>query len=259
VAIKPWLRGVLGGVDRFLMQSQSDADRIIQMGAPESRVHVTGSLKWDASLSTRPSPELIRETAERLGLNGKEPVLVAGSTHRGEEQAVLHAFRGIRGFHRGARLILAPRHLERLAEVEGLVRDAGLRSVRLSQTEHAASWEVGLVDTFGQLPRYYGVGSIVFIGGSLIPHGGQNPLEAASLGKPVLFGSSMDNFSTIAHELLGHHAALQVADGRELAQLFEELLDNPAQAQAIGARGRELTERFRGATQRTLEALQPLL
>jgi 3-deoxy-D-manno-octulosonic-acid transferase len=259
LAMKPWLRGVLGGVDRFLMQSQTDADRIVQMGAPAERVHVTGNLKWDASLSTRPSPELIRETEERLGLDGTEPVIVAGSTHRGEERAVLHAFRGIRGFHRTARLILAPRHLERLSEVEGLIRESGLRLLRLSQAERTVSWDVGLVDTFGQLPRYYGVGSIVFIGGSLIPHGGQNPLEAASLGKPVLFGPSMDNFSTIAHELLGSHAALQVADGRELAQLFEELLDNAAQAQAIGRRAQELTERFQGATQRTLEALQPLL
>ncbi len=118
---------------------------------------------------------------------------------------------------------------------------------------------MGLVDTLGQLPRYYGLATVAFIGGSLIPHGGQNPLEAAGAGKPVVFGPSMHNFESIAHQLLAHHAARQVADADELTRLLDELLADPAGSQAMGRRAQELTERFRGATQRTLDALAPLL
>ena len=256
--VRSWLKGMLDRVDLFLMQSQADADRVVRLGAPIGKVRVVGSLKWDASLNARPAPEDVRETAARIGLNAREAVIVAGSTHRGEEGPVLGAFRAVRAKHPETRLIVAPRHLERLAEVEGLIRHAGFSCARFSQTV-GGRWDVGLVDAFGQLPRYYGLATIVFIGGSLIPHGGQNPLEATSLGKPVIFGPSMHNFAAIAHELLGHHAAMQVAGSRELAPLFDELIADPAAAQQLGRRAQELTERFQGATQRTLTALQSLL
>ena len=257
--VRPWLKGTLDRVTLFLMQSQADADRLLQLGASPEKVRVTGSLKWDASLGSRPTAEAVRETAAQLGLNGSEAVIVAGSTHRGEEAAVLAAFQALRASHPRARLILAPRHLERLGEVEDLVRHAGLPSARLSQALPGREWAVGLVDTMGQLPRYYGLATVAFIGGSLIPHGGQNPLEAASVGKPVVFGPSMHNFESIVHQLLAHHAARQVAGPGELGRLFEELLGDPAEAQAMGTRARELTERFQGATQRTMDALKPLL
>lgn len=257
--VKRWLTGTLNRVDLFLMQSQTDADRLIALGAPLVKVHVVGSLKWDASVGTRPTPQALQEIAARIGLNGQAPVLVAGSTHRGEEHAILQAFQSLRASHPAMRLIIAPRHLERLAEVETLVRHAGFTVIKLSQAVSAGAWDVGLVDTFGQLSSYYGLATVVFIGGSLIPHGGQNPLEAASLGKPTVFGPSMHNFEAIAHQLLAHHAARQLASGEALTPLLEELLASPAEAQAMGHRAQELTERFQGATQRTLTLLKPLL
>ena len=256
--VKPWSRRMFNDVDLFLMQSQGDADRIVQLGAPSQRVHVVGSLKWDASVGARPTPKTIQDTAARLGLKGPELVLMAGSTHRGEEGVILHAFQDVRAAYHNVRLILAPRHLERLAEVEGLARQQGLSSTRLSHPS-VGPWDVGIVDAFGQLSSYYGLATVVFIGGSLIPHGGQNPLEAASLGRPIVFGPSMDNFEAITHQLLAHHAARQVANGQELTQLLHELLDHPTETQVMGQRAQELTERFQGATQRTLEALAPLL
>lgn len=257
--IRPATAAMLRHVNLCLMQSQVDADRVIALGASPGTVHVTGNLKWDASLGTRPSPQAIQQQAARVGLNGATSVLVAGSTHPGEEEFVLHAYRTLRAAHEGLRLILAPRHLERLAEVEELVQRTGLTIRRLSQPGAERPWDVGLVDTFGQLPLYYGLATAVFIGGSLIPHGGQNPLEAASLGKPILFGPFMHNFETIAHQLLAHHAARQVTGGEELPGLLQELLAHPTEAQAMGRRAQALTEQFQGATQRTLEALRPLL
>ncbi|MBI3996565.1 MAG: 3-deoxy-D-manno-octulosonic acid transferase [Candidatus Omnitrophica bacterium] len=257
--IRPWLKGMLRRVDLFLMQSQIDADRILALGAPAQRVKVTGNSKWDASRGTRPTPTEITALASRLGLRQEDRVLVGGSTHRGEEQVLLHAFQTLRSTHPTLRLIVAPRHLERLAEVEGLIRHAGFTPVRLLQATPSTSWEVGVIDTFGQLAQYYDLATVVFIGGSLIPHGGQNPLEAVSLGKPIVYGPSMDNFAAISHQLLAHHAARQIASAEELTPLFKELLDHPVEAQAMGRRGQELTEQFCGATQRILEALTPLL
>ena len=246
-------------VDLFLMQSQVDADRIRALGAAPEKVRVVGSLKWDASLGDRPTPDAIQAMAGRLGLSGQEIVVMAGSTHRGEEVMVLRAYQALRASHQRVRLILAPRYLERLAEVEGLVRQAGFTPVRLSHHTGGEKWQIGIVDVFGQLPLYYGLATVVFIGGSFIPHGGQNPLEACSVGKPVVFGPSMYNFETIAHQLLAHHAARQAASEDELTQFFAELIDNQAEAHAMGRRAHALTEQFQGATQRTLDALQPLL
>lgn len=257
--LQPWLARLLTRVDLFLMQSQMDADRMLQLGAPVDRVKVVGSLKWDASIGSRPSAEAIQATAAQAGINAQDRVLVAGSTHRGEEAALLHAFLALRGSYETLRLIVAPRHLERVAEVEGLIRQAGLKAVRLSQDANAGRWEVGIIDAYGRLPHYYGLATIVFIGGSLIPHGGQNPLEATSLGKPVMFGPSMENFQAITHQLLAHHAARQLTGGEEVTALLHELLANPMETQAMGRRAQELTERFQGATQRTLDALAPLL
>ena len=257
--ITPWLSGMLARISLFLMQSQADADRVIQLGAPASRVRVVGSLKWDASLATRPTEKMLEQTVVQLGLQGGEPVIVAGSTHQGEEEAVLESFQAIRALQNDARLILAPRHLDRLAEVEALCRRHDLVVARTSQAASVGSWQVALVDVFGQLPRYYGLATIAFVGGSLIPHGGQNPLEAASLGKPIIFGPFMHNFAEIAQQLMTHRAARQLVTASELTPCLHELLANLPEACAMGARAQMLTEQSRGAAQRTLEALRPLL
>ena len=115
------------------------------------------------------------------------------------------------------------------------------------------------MDTFGQLPTYYGLAAVVFVGGSLIPHGGQNPLEPASLGKPIVFGPFMHNFSSIAHQLLAHRAARQLSGSAELTPTHKELLSNTQVAQTMGRRAQELVESFGGTTQRTFHALAPLL
>lgn len=257
--LTPWLGSLLRHVDLFLMQSETDAERIIQLGARPANVQVTGNLKWEASLTARPAPSTIEETAGWLGLNGQDRLIVGGSTHRGEEVELLRALQTLQASPGRVRLILAPRHLERLAEVEGLVQQVGFTSRRLSETSRGTRWDVGLVDTFGQLPRYYGVATVAFIGGSLIPHGGQNPLEAASLGTPIVFGPSMHNFADIASQLTNSQAARQLSSAAELTPTLRGLLQDSASAHAMGRRAQELTERSRGSLQRTLDALQSVL
>lgn len=257
--VKGWVRKRWNDVGQFLMQSQEDANRLLDLGADPRRVHVVGNLKWDASLGLRPAHEEIRQLAAQLGIAEGSPVWVAGSTHRGEERAVFEAFDAARQAHPQLQLVLAPRHLERLSEVENIARQFGLTVVRASHQVSGRSWDVALVDTFGQLPKYYALADVVFVGGSLIEHGGQNPLEATSLGKPVIFGPSMHNFSVITHQLLAHRAARQLERAAELSAVLKELLADKKSATAMGLRGQEVTEQFKGATQRTLTFIAPLL
>ncbi len=255
---KTLMRPMLQRLDRFLMQSDVDAQRVIAMGAPAERVKVMGSLKWDAGMLTRPDPTQVEALAVRLGVGPEQTVIVAGSTHRGEETQVLDAYDALRKELSGVRLIIAPRHLERLSEVEALIQQRGHRVVRVS-TQHGGVWDVALIDTMGQLPLYYALAATVFVGGSLIPHGGQNPIEPASLGKPVVFGAFMQNFGDIVQRLLHDDAVRQLRDGETLASALRDLLTNRRLAQAMGQRAQALTEHLSGNSQRTLEVLSSLL
>jgi 3-deoxy-D-manno-octulosonic-acid transferase len=250
---------MLDAVRLFLMQSRADAERIIRMGASPERVRVLGSLKWDASLSACPAAEEVQATARQLRLNGRQTVIVAGSTHRGEERALLDAFQRLRDTEPELRLIIAPRHLERVAEIESCVQREGLRGMRCATGEPMPDWQVGIVDTIGQLPRYYGLADVVVIGGSLIPHGGQNPLEATGMGKPVVFGPFMHNFSEIAEQLISHGAAKQLARPQDLTSTLRTVLADREELAVMGRKGQALMERAQGVTAKTLDALAPLL
>ena len=260
--IKSWVRGMLDHVSLWIMQSQTDADRILSLGVNPSRIVVPGSLKWDASIGLRPKEEDIRALRNQLGLAAEGGcVIVGGSTHRGEEKALLAAFVQLRRTHPQAKLILAPRHLERVAEVLRLAKSTGLRAATLAEIEHAddKSWNILVVDVFGRLSQFYALAAVVFIGGSLIRHGGQNPLEAAGLGKPTVFGPWMFNFTDIARTLLSYQAACQIKEAAELFHVLIDFLDDPKSAAAIGERAKQVTERSRGSTARSLEALKPFL
>lgn len=258
--VKRWLAPCVQRLDLCLMQTDADAKRLIRMGALKERVKVLGNLKWDAGVAARPPQDEWDALRHRLGLKPDEPVIVAGSTHRGEETELLNAFHVVRASVHAARLIIAPRHLERVGEIEGLIRQrqlAGQRTSRLLGTPER--WDVAIVDTLGQLPTYYGLATVVFVGGSLIPHGGQNPIEPASLGKPVLVGPWMHNFAEITERLLTHQAVWQVHGGSELTTHLTRLLADGAAAAMMGRRAQELTEESLGCAQRTLDALAPFL
>ena len=266
--VRPLFAKVLQGIGLFCMQTSQDAARILELGAPEDRVHVVGNLKFDLAMAGHAGEGLVVRTM--LGLPNTRPVLVAGSTHRGEEGSVLKAFQAARRTAADLLLLLAPRHPERLAEVEGLLAQAGLQWVRRSRLPApCASQQAGLpvkelppvilLDTMGELAKLYAAGTIVYVGGSLVPIGGHNVLEAAAYARPVLFGPHMGNFAEMARLFLEQGAGLQVRDATELGEQIVRLLAEPAAAGRMGEVGRSIVETHRGASRRTVDLLETVL
>ncbi len=244
---------LFSAVDRFGVQTGEDRIRLVTLGIPPERITVTGNLKYE-SPEPPPRPEL--EAALRALAAGR-PILLAGSTMAGEEEQVLAAHEVAGGGAR-ALLILAPRHPERWGEVEALLRDRGTAFLRRSELPPAGSPDVILLDSLGELAALYRLAAAAFIGGTLVPTGGHNPLEAARFGVPVAAGPSMHNFREIAGQL-DRAAAWRRADGaRALGEIWKEWLDDPTAAREQGARAAGLMEENRGALERTLEMLEGL-
>jgi 3-deoxy-D-manno-octulosonic-acid transferase len=261
--IRPFFRRVLADVDRFCMQSEESARRLIDLGADPSRVTVTGSLKFDSlELPTTTSRGKPRERVLRFfRISPNRPVVVAGSTMRGEETAVLHAFAQVKSTTPGAIAIIAPRHPERFGEVERLARDAGFVTVRRSDLPIDAEprADVVILDTLGELAQLYQVATVVFVGGSLVDHGGHNILEPGVFGKPIVFGPHMQNFREIADAFLANGAAVQVQTARELDDLLLILVGDPVRRARLGAAARALVEANRGAKGKTLDVIAALV
>jgi 3-deoxy-D-manno-octulosonic-acid transferase len=257
--VRRWFGCVLQHVRLFCMQTVQDADRILALGAPPDRVRVVGNLKFDLPGVEQESD--VAATRASLGLSPGQRLVVAGSTHRGEEDAVLEAFRGAAATRPDLCLLLAPRHPERLEEVERLLKRAGLAWLRRGQLPARSPDGVSviLLDTMGELSRLYAAAIVVFIGGSLIPHGGQNILEPAAHGRPVLHGPHMGNFAEMRDLFRSAGAALEVEDAIGLRRHLETLLDDPHQAEAMGKAGRGIVEAHRGATRRTADLVDALL
>jgi 3-deoxy-D-manno-octulosonic-acid transferase len=257
--IRPFLRRVLEEIDLFLMQSEAHAGRIRDLGAPTDRVHVTGNLKFDALETPRTPDELARllTPATRAG----RPLVVAGSTVEGEEELVLAAFREACARVPEAGLVLAPRHPERFTAAAALVTAAGFPVVRRTALAPGAlgNGQVVLLDTIGELAQVYPLASVVFVGGSLVPRGGHNVLEAAVAGKPVIVGPHMHNFQEIADEFRAEEAIVEAADAAALGRELVSLLTDEPRRRRLGERARGLLERNRGALARTGDALAGLL
>ena len=261
--VRPFFRRVLDDVDRFCMQGEESARRLIALGADPARVSVTGSLKFDSLQATAPlSHAKPRERVLRFfRLSPGRIVVIAGSTVKGEEAAVLRAFERIKRLLPGALAILAPRAPERFTEVERLARDAGFSAVRRSDLPIDAEprADVVILDTLGELAQLYQIATVVFVGGSLAKQGGHNILEPAIFGKPIMFGAHMDNFREIAEAFLANGAAVQVHSDRELEEAMLTLVSDPVRRARLGAAARALVEANRGAKEKTLAVIAELL
>ncbi len=248
---------MLAHVRVLAMQSEEDARRIIALGARPERVVVTGNIKSDLIPPEGGGDALWQRL---LGLGDGEPVWVAGSTHRGEEAIVLDVYLHLRARMPTLTLVLAPRHPERVAEVERLVRERRLQPVRRSELPKSqARGAVIIVDTVGELAQIYRVASVVFVGGSLAPTGGHNMLEPALLRKPVLFGPHTTNFRESAELLVEAEGALVARDGAELEAHMGALLMDAERRRLMGEAAFKAVAGRRGAIKHTLELVERYL
>ncbi len=235
-------------------QTPADAARLHSLGIPESKIQVTGNLKYDQPIPAPHAARALRQTWP------SGPIWIAASTHVGEDEIVLAAHARLRQRHPTARLILVPRHPERFDTVAASIRDSGHRCARRSQNEPIQTdTSVYLADTMGELRILLGTADIAFIGGSLMPVGGHNMLEAAAQGIPVCFGPHTFHFADIAQQLLQHGAAQQITDATHLALTLSRWLQDPAARQAAGQAGWDAVQRNQGAVTRLYQQLSALI
>ena len=254
--IRPFLKPTLERIRMFAMQSEEDARRIVALGAPAGRVVVTGNMKHDAAT---PDDTQGRAWRTRLGLTPDRRAWVAGSTHPGEEEAVLAAHALARQAHPDLALIVAPRHPERAAEAAGLVQAHGWPVVRRSELGGALDRDaVMILDTVGELAELYAIADVVFVGGSLVPRGGHNVLEPARLSKPVVFGPHTTNFREAAALLASGGGGVVVRDGPELAARLTALLADPVERTRMGEAARLAVTSGQGAVGKTLDLMTSL-
>ena len=260
--VRPFFRHVLAGVDRCCAQSEESGRRLIDLGAPLTRVTVTGNLKFDTlPVPDSRSPWLRDGVLRAFRIAEGRVVVMAASTHPGEETPVLEAFVRIRRADPTALLVVAPRHPERCGEVTALSAGHGFETVRRSElpVDGEPRAAVVVLDTVSELATLFQIATVVFLGGSLVPAGGHNVLEPAAWGKPVVFGPHMENFAEIAELFLSNRAAFQIRSADALEPALSTLLGDPVQRAALGAAARALVGTNRGATDRSLTVIAALL
>ena len=247
----------LSQVSCIAAQSELDAGRLIEIGADETRLEVTGNLKFDVEL---PPGLLERGEAIRQSWGSKRLVLLAGSTHEGDEKPVLEAFTQLLRQFPEALLVLAPRHPERFGRAAQLALASGLTVCLHSElVDCRPSAQCFIVDAMGELLPYYAACDVAFVGGSLEAIGGHNALEPAALAKPVLFGPHTFNFEDITNQLLSTGAAIRVNNARDLEEASTRLFRQPDLRNQMGRAGLELVKSGQGALERTLEIVEGLI
>jgi 3-deoxy-D-manno-octulosonic-acid transferase len=248
------MRRVLSCVDLFCMQSDLDAERIRSLGVDGEKIKVLGNFKFDTM-----SPSAIPKWAERIS----GPVLIAGSTHEGEEELIISAYHNLKKDFPDLNLIIAPRHPERFKEVEDLLRLKGISFIKRSAlgtqglTPHPLSSPIGIIillDTVGELSTIYGIADIAIIGKSFKGYGGQNPLEPAYWGKPIVCGPHMENFPFI-RDFYSEGAALEINE-ENLFPIVRELLLLPEKAKEMGLKAKDLYTKNAGSVIRAMEVIE---
>jgi len=244
-------RRMLYQLDAVACQSVADGERFLTLGLPGAALTVTGNIKFDVAVDAglQQRAGRLRDTLEQ----GGRPVLVAASTHAGEEELILSAYSRIREQCGPCLLVLAPRHPERFDGVRSLCRERGWRVGRRSAGGPAMADDILLLDTMGELLLLLGTATVAVVGGSLLAHGGHNPLEAAAWGVPVVAGPHMENFTEVSELLAAAGAMLRLENPAELGQSLSQLLADPAQCRRMGAAGRQVLAQNRGASERLLQ------
>jgi 3-deoxy-D-manno-octulosonic-acid transferase len=259
---------VIGDLSLMIMQSDADAERARELGAPPNRVRVCGNLKYDQSGVRGWGLGVGKEQAEtvsdkeidlQFALSSSSHLIVAGSTAPGEEEMLLAALSKIRT-HEGfedTRLLIAPRHPERFDEVARLIARSSFKFARRSETASSSQTDVILLDTIGELASVYRFAAVVFVGGSLVPRGGHNIIEPAAFAKPIVVGKHTGNFRQIVSDFAAAGAVVQI-DSNHLVEALLQLLSDRTLAREMGDQAREILLANRGACERTIAAIKDL-
>jgi len=249
-----FMKKLLAYVDFLYMQGEADAEKIKAIGADNNRVRIMGNFKYDIAFDVSGAPDWLEN------INGR--ILLAASTHKGEEEIILNAYDSIRQTCPDLKLIIAPRHPERFKEAEEILKKRNLNFIRRSALSVGAHRDVPfniiLLDTIGELSRVFSKVTIAFVGGSLVPVGGHNILEPAYWAKPMIFGPYMDNFP-MAEEFLDQAAAVKVNDAHEIVVAVTDLLNNSEKAGRMGLKAKAMVEKNAGAVKKAIELVRGFL
>ncbi len=272
--VRQALKGVFGSVALFLMQTEKDREKIVVLGANPYKVFNTGNTKYDRALELIMREKGCGLTRADMNIPEGSVVLVAGSTHQGEEEMLIDVFQRILAGYPDTVMIIAPRHLDRLNRIEALIASSGLSYMKRScfgETQgqmkiippHPSlvkggreDFQVIILDTIGELFGLYKISTIAFVGGSLVPVGGHNILEPAVHGRPVIFGPYMDNFHEIATLITGRGGAVQAQDRDDLYIKIDKLLSDRDSLERMGVEAKRFVMENSGATEKNMKLIE---
>ena len=256
-AIRPLAKPIFNQLDLLCVQEPADARRWRRLGVETRKILCTGSIKFDDQMDDRRVSQDFRKILANLGVEESAPILLAGSTHSKEELLLGEIVIRLRREFPNLFYVVVPRHAERWKEVREQLEKCGLRvAVRAHDNSSVGNPDTLLVNTTGELRDWYDQATVVFIGKSLTAHGGQNPAEAVAAGKPVIFGPNMENFASLAAQLVREGGALQVSDATELEEELVRLLSDIQTRRQLAANAARSLQAHSGATARTCDALE---
>lgn len=258
LSVRFFIKEVLKNISCFGMQSNQDVERIINMGADKENVERTGNLKFEHEIIDV-SSDNVKRLKGSLNINENKDIIIAGSTHRGEDEEIIKAYQAIsKATQKLPLLIIAPRHLDRLPEIEDILKRYNfsfIRKTMIKKGDASLKYSVILLDTIGELSALYSIASVVFVGGSLVPVGGHNILEPALYKKPILFGQYMHNFKEIAEGFKNKKAAIEINNSDEMAREIINILNNPDIGKELGEKGFSVIIENRGALENSIELI----
>lgn len=252
---KPWFEELFSKMSYCLVRETQDEERFRSMGFPSERLNVTGNMKFD--IEAERNPHEVSKLRQKWNWNQNQ-IIVGGSTHEGEEEVLIKIFSRLQKEYSNLKLVLAPRHIERVNRLQSIIHSHQLNCV-LESRPVATNFDVLILDRVGILASYYGAADLVFVGGSLISHGGQNPIEPARERKAIFHGPYVHNFRDIYQKLDEESGACLVKNEDELYEKMVGLLAHPEESVKMGSRAFQAVDRLKGATQRNLMLIEPWL
>jgi len=256
VAFKYFMRRIFQNISFFLVQTDRDKKSLINAGVSADLIAVGGNLKAEIDLPIFPE-EALAELKKSLSIDESHKIVVAGSTRKGEEEQILPAFVRAKERRPDIQLIIAPRHVERAGELEKLCERLNVKGLHRTAVQPGDRWDVLILDTLGELAQFYAISDVAFVGGSLIPWGGQNLLEPAFYGKPIFFGPYMDNFAYLSQSFLEADSARVLKEDADLERMF--LFEDEQALNLMGYRAKETLIALSGATEKTLSVIEDFM